>query len=489
MAKSSISLPPAVVTSAAVLAVISFAVALAVMILIPDDPWLQALPLAVAAIAGLMPVVVALLAGERWAFVVGLAVLLFVTDTSFRSRTWNDKSWDWQVLMKGLVWLGCGFAGILRLGRTARLLEKPPAALILVFLLIIGASTAWSPVPSYTLQAAVAFLMMFAFALACADILDAHSLLVAIALGFGLIVLPSLAIAPFAMGITHTSPGSTGEADRLRGLTDHPIPMAEIAAMFTFACLALRSRSRGVGKRMMLLLLALAGVVTALLTHSRIPVMAMIAAAAGFAAYRKGGPLLMAPVLVACIGGVLLLDSLAGFASFLPADLLELIARSGSSKEILTLSGRLIIWPYAMDRIAEAPLLGHGHASGIEVFKGFAPWKIVHAHNAYLQALLYVGVVGTLPLLGGLLAQLRVFLRQPEPVRDIILLYTLLSGITEQSLLSNLPSGGVVLWMVSVGMAAKVWEKKGGRKIQTAPETINYVARPTFPASGYRNRH
>ena len=446
--------------AASILAGIAFVLALAVAAFGPsEDKWLFVLPLAVAGLAAMMPVAVALLAGERWAFVVALAILLFVTDASFRSRAWSDKSWDWQVLMKAMVWLGCGVIGMIRLNRTMRLLAKPPAALILIFLLILAASTIWSPVPSYTLQASMAFLMMFAFALACADILDERALLIAIALGFGLIVLPSLGLAPFTMGVANTSPGSTGEPNRLRGLTDHPIPMAEIAAMFTFACLALRTGCRGGWVRFLLLLLALAGGVTALLTQSRIPVMAMIVAALTFLAYRKGGPLLMFPVLVTSLVVILLMESVGGFANFLPADLLELVSRSGSSNEILTLSGRLIIWPYALDRIAEALIIGHGHASGIDVFKGFAPWKIVHAHNAYLQALLYVGVVGTLPLLGGLLAQLRVFMRKPQAARDIILLYTLLSGLTEQSMLSNLPSGGAILWMVTVGMAAKVWGK------------------------------
>ncbi|MDA8231071.1 MAG: O-antigen ligase family protein [Magnetospirillum sp.] len=456
MGRSGVNLPPVAVVAVTV-ALAAFAAAMAAAALMPDQPLMLALPLVVAVAASLAPVGVALLAGERWAFVVALAVLLFVTDASFRARNWADKSWDWQVLMKGVVWLGCGVAGVMRMPSVLKLVAEPPGWLALTFLLIMAASSLWSPTPNYSFLASASFLMMFPFAFACADMLDDKDLLLAMALGCGAIVLPSLAIAPFAMGVSGTSPGSTGEPDRLRGLTDHPIPLAEISSLFTYACLALRVRSRRGGARFLLLVLGCAGAVTALLTHSRIPVMAMVASVLGFVSYRKGGALLMGPVLLVCAGLVLMMESVAGFANFLPRDLLELVSRSGSSNEILSLSGRLVIWPYAIDRIWDAPFLGHGHASGMEVFKGFAPWKITHAHNAYLQALLYVGLAGTLPLLGTLFAQLRMFMRRPEAPRDILLLYAMLSGITEQSMLSNMPSSSVILWMVAIGLAARAW--------------------------------
>jgi len=457
--------PPGLMAAAAGTALAAFAAAVAMPAILPDQPWLQALPLAVAVAIALVPVGLALLAGERWAFTLALALLLFVTDASFRSRSWADKSWDWQVLMKAAAWVGAGLAGLFLLPRWKRLLAAPPGWLTLVFLAILSISTLWSPVPAYTFEATAAFLLLFCFAMACAAVLDEDSLLVAIVLGCGAIVLPSLAIAPFAMGIAGLSPGSTGEINRLRGITDHPIPLAEVAALFTYACLALFARSRRAGPKALLALLAAAGVATAILTQSRIPVAAMAAAALGYWAYRRGGALLMGPVLVACVVVALTMESVAGFASLLPRDLLELVARSGSSSEILSLSGRLVIWPFALDRIAEAPWIGHGQASGMIVFRGFAPWRIVHAHNAYLQALLYVGLVGTVFLLAALATEIRMFLLRPRAPRDVLLLYTLFSGLTEQGMMANLPSGSCILWMVAAGMAAGAWRRRRGASI------------------------
>lgn len=475
-------LSSAAVTAFAAVAVAAFAASMLVPAVFPDQAALAGLPLVAVAAIWVVPLAVALARGERWAFVIGLAVLIFVTDSSFRARDWTDKSLDWQVLLKASVWAGAGLIGVLRLARTARLVGTPPVAFGLAFVAVLALSAAWSPLPLYTLQSAAAYGWLFLFGLAAAEVLDEDGLLKAVALGCGLVVLPSLAIAPFAMGIAPTSPGATGEADRLRGITDHPIPLAEEAALFTFACLALWTRTRGIGPRLALALLAAAGAATVALTQSRIPPMAMAAAALGYWAYRKGGWMLMVPSLLLCVVVVLTMESMAGFSSLLPRPLLELLSRSGESSEILTLSGRLVIWPYVLDRIAEAPLVGHGHASGMVLFKAFTRWKITHAHDAYLQALLYVGLLGAVPLVAALVAQLRVFLVRPRPVRDMVFLYMLLKGVTEQSFLSNMPSGAVVLWMVTLGLAGLAW--RSPKPARSGAGTVPASPASTAPSRG-----
>lgn len=454
------ALPRSAVLAAALTASAGFVATLFVTAGLPAKPQWQALPLLFVAALWLVPLGLALLRGERWAFILALGVLLFVTDATFRSRPWADKSFDWQVLMKGLVWAGCGVAGLAHLRRTAKALLAPPLLFTAGFVLMLGLSALWSPVPSYALLSAIGFACFLAFAAAAARVLDGRGILLGLALGAGLIVLPSLAVSPFAMGISASSPGSTGEFDRLRGLTDHPIPLAEVSAAFVFACLGLWGGAKGAA-RVALAALALAGLVTAAMTQSRIPPLGMAAAALGYFTYRRGGLLLMLPIMTLTVGGVLALESVGGFARLLPHDLLELVARSGNSKEILTLSGRLVIWPYVIERIAEAPWLGHGHAAGMELFRGFTPWKITHAHNAYLQALLYTGVVGFGLLALAVLSQVRVFLASPEPVRDILMLNVLILGLTEQSMVGNMPGQGTLLWMLAAAMAANAWGKRG----------------------------
>lgn len=477
MDKDVTPLPRSALLAFAGMAAAAFAIAMLIPVLAPGQDSLLGLPLAVVALVWAIPLMLGLLRGEPWAFVIALALLMFMTDASFRSRPWADKSVDAQVLARAVIWVGCGFAGLVRLSRAGWLLQRPPTLFAGAFVALLGVSALWSPLPLYTLQSTVAYLWLFLFGIAAAEVLDERRLLIAVVLGTGLIVLPSLAIAPFAVGLAPPSPGSTGELDRLRGLTDHPIPMAEVAALFTFAAGALMVRARGAGPRLGFFILVLCGVVAALLTQSRIPPLAMVASVLAYGAYRKGGWLLMVPSLILCIGLAFLLESVGGFADMLPHDLLALASRSGESSEILSLSGRLDIWPYVIARIGESPLIGHGHASGMEVFKGFTRWKITHAHNLYLQTLLYVGLAGFVLLMGALLCQMRLFLTRPSPVRDILLLYIILKGITEQSVLSNMPSGTVALWMVTLGLAAAAWRRRKPAAIATD------IAAGTIPAS------
>jgi O-antigen ligase len=488
MDKSVSHLPRPAATAFVALAIAAFVLSMLVPILEPSQQSLLGVPLAAVALIWALPLMMALIRGERWAFVVTLALLMFLTDANFRARAWNDKSVDAQVLIKGVLWLGCGVVGVVRLSASGWMLMRPPVVFAGLVVMMMALSALWSPTPLYTVQSAVAYGWMLLFGLAAAQVLDERRLLQAVALGAGLIVLPSLAIAPFAMGLTPPSPGSTGEPDRLRGLTDHPIPLAEVSALFTFAVAALWARARGGWRRLALALLVVAGTITAALTQSRLPPLAMVASVLAFFTYRRGGWLLMVPTLTICIGAVLLLEAMGGFAAMLPPDLLSLFARSGHSVEILSLSGRLDIWPYVIGRIAESPLLGHGHASGMMLFKGFVRWKITHAHNMYLQAMLYMGAVGFGLLMGLLLTQLRMFLVSPSPVRDILVLYVCLKGLTEQSILSNMPTGTVAVWTVTIGMAAIAWERPKPRRAGIAAGTAPASPASTAPSRGYAGR-
>ncbi len=69
-------------------------------------------------------------------------------------------------------------------------------------------------------------------------------------------------------------------------------------------------------------------------------------------------------------------------------------------------SGRVLIWPHVIDRIMEAPLLGHGRLgmqrTGLTEELGAAygePDAFPHPHNVYLEWLLDNGIVGFVPVM------------------------------------------------------------------------------------------
>ena len=100
---------------------------------------------------------------------------------------------------------------------------------------------------------------------------------------------------------------------------------------------------------------------------------------------------------------------LAAFSSLIAA-YYEVYTNAGNQAE--TLTGRVGIWTYVLDRSFERPWLGHGFNSVWKVIPPFGPdrFQAWHAHNELLQQFYAYGVVGVLLLVlvyGSLYAQIR----------------------------------------------------------------------------------
>jgi exopolysaccharide production protein ExoQ len=86
----------------------------------------------------------------------------------------------------------------------------------------------------------------------------------------------------------------------------------------------------------------------------------------------------------------------------------EVYTTTGNEAE--TLTGRVGIWDYVMERSLEQPWLGHGFHSFRNVIPAFGPFEPWHAHNELLQLFYSYGVVGIflfLAVYGSLYLQLR----------------------------------------------------------------------------------
>jgi len=90
----------------------------------------------------------------------------------------------------------------------------------------------------------------------------------------------------------------------------------------------------------------------------------------------------------------------AAFSGLL-ADYYDVYTNAGNQAE--TLTGRVGIWSFILDRSLERPWLGHGFNSVWKVIPPFGPdqFEAWHAHNEVLQQFYAYGVVGIV-LLGGL---------------------------------------------------------------------------------------
>ena len=74
----------------------------------------------------------------------------------------------------------------------------------------------------------------------------------------------------------------------------------------------------------------------------------------------------------------------------------DIISRRQTAEQIGSLTGRVQLWETAIDLILERPFFGWGYVSGsrIAFLTAFRWWPAIHTHNAFLEILLTLGMVG-----------------------------------------------------------------------------------------------
>ena len=92
------------------------------------------------------------------------------------------------------------------------------------------------------------------------------------------------------------------------------------------------------------------------------------------------------------------------------------------------------MWGFVWDKILEAPFLGHGFGAADAVLSPQwwgAPDASVGAHNTWLQALLIVGVIGTIPFVWFHMELIRRFFADRHSPTRFIAAYLFILGLTE----------------------------------------------------------
>lgn len=290
----------------------------------------------------------------------------------------------------------------------ALLLVRPGAAAgairrnlpVVALLAMVAASTLWSDVPALTLRRAASLGATFLVGLYFATRLPARALLELVAGALGIVAVASLAyvvlrpdqgIAPAAF------------AGAWRGIYPHKQMLGIHMALGTvaFVVLALgRARYRWgawLG----------AALCAGLLIRSR-SISALIVTLAALAAV----PLLHVlrrRNLGAMAAGLFGLVALTGVVVSLVAQVDTVLTAVGKND---SLTGRLPLWRFVLERIGDRPMLGYGYfgfwtgwngpSRGVrQVMDNWYPW---HAHNGLLQLSLDLGAIGLLLFLTAYLA-------------------------------------------------------------------------------------
>jgi O-antigen ligase len=307
-----------------------------------------------------------------------------------------------------------------------RLVSVRPLVLLLMLLGALGAlSAAWSIIPMHSFLEGLRFLAISAsglipVAVALNLAAEERERLGRLLLAGFVVALAALAIAGLTRALWDPAPASGGIARWLRHFTvfDRGATVLGLAIWAAVSTPILRDR------RASAVLLALATLAVALMLRSRSAMLCLLVGLAVWpVAYR------LPRVAAGAIGAAVLFLALVFPAAPLSMDVVARLHQSVPQFDN-SMIHRFAIWHFAIDRIAERPVLGWGlDASralpgGTEIIddprlpelaRPDAPWMPLHPHNAALQWRLELGWPGSVLAVLVILWLLRQIVSTPSP--------------------------------------------------------------------------
>jgi O-antigen ligase len=361
-----------------------------------------------------------------------LVFFVFVPRLNLRYPIEPDaQAFDLQNVIKVSAWIVLFLVSVVRWRRIAPFLREPVVALAFAYATITLASAGWSEVPAFTGANALGLFVQLSFC--CLLMVDLGEDATIRIMVWSLLAYVTLGVigGGLAPELTWLPPSLEESTYRLQGFSTHPNVFAQDAAVFTI--LALIARSKGlIGRRVFWGMLLLGG--TALLATGSRTTLAALLAATTLVKIRNSrffGRTVFAATAILALA--LAWAALAGLPN--PDNFLAGFSRTGQADEILTLTTRTDIWETVWMRIYEKPLFGWGYNGTMQVLmdsfdKSFHGTPN-HAHNSFLQSLLSVGFLGSLPAFAWMFLLVYRFVTRPDPIRDQISLFTMVTGISE----------------------------------------------------------
>jgi len=193
--------------------------------------------------------------------------------------------------------------------------------------------------------------------------------------------------------VRHASPGG---APRLGGTLIWATPLGCVAGLVTLSgFVSVLERSP---RRWQMGVFGALAALTLLATRSRAPTLALAVACLIVLVHLRRYWLIWLLVLVVAVVGPFTVDATT-----------ELVMRGQDRQLFFGLSGRIPLWLFGLEYIAEKPFLGYGFVAGsrIVVSGDFGSWQPSHMHNAVLEVLVSVGLLGFVPFMIAVLGTVR----------------------------------------------------------------------------------
>jgi O-antigen ligase len=378
-----------------------------------------------------------------------VAALIFINESVFRVNDADQFSVDWQILLRLAVCGACGLYGLFYLRRSLTVLERFPALWLTLFGLWALATVPFAVNAPYAAVACLAFWCILLFVPALLMHVDEDVLQRVIVATLWVFVIGSwiMYFAVPELGRMKNEGAVAEGTYRLAGLTHaNKLGQQVVLAMIWTAM----AGSRHLMRRRWVICLLLLGLVTLVFTGSRT---AMLTGALAASVIGLRG--LSSRTLI--VGGLGLVSLLvvAGLAvSFGSAlvdfnAIMEQVSRTGDAEEIYRFTGRTEIWNYAVNRIAESPLLGYGYTCSRFVMGQASQFQAYHAHNLLLDVTLGTGIPGGLFILAATWMLVRALVAEPCAFVDTITLVILIAGLTEPTVFSAVPNSSTVFWIIA----------------------------------------
>lgn len=389
-------------------------------------------------------------AGSTSAILAFFVVMLFVNDAVFRVRAPGDIGLDWQNGLKFVLWAGAAAIGLANLGRVRIAAGGASLAFFGVYILACLASAAYSASPLYSFATALGLASMPLLSLVLAERVGERHLLATAALVLTLFAAVGWVVY-FAVPELGRSPFVTkdGLIERFCGIAGQANSLGKVMAVYLAILFLLWHR--GHWRVAAVLPLAAFGLFTLLAADSRSSLLALLVGIALVLARQSLWRLGLA--LLALVAGLILLETVPLRQV---TTLLSGASRSGDPTEVFTLTGRTELWEFVWERILAAPWLGYGYNAGKFVLPQFLGigTLVEDAHNMWLQNLLSVGAVGTLPLALASAALLVDYLRWPSPMRDLVFGMVMVYGMTSSGAFGVAPNLLSLVLFIGIALAA-----------------------------------
>lgn len=384
----------------------------------------------------------------------------FKTSADFDRATASTGLQTFIKLGLGAAATGIAAMALVLSPRTRQILSSVPATGLLTMGGVFLATSVFaeSSIRTISVASALLYLTYLVFLAAAMATIGVRGVVGCILAGTGLYLLFTLGLFVLVpeRGRFMEYTSATDSVMRMGG-TGHPNTIAKTAitaGMIAVAMLfgssegALAIRVRGPWFRLFLFALLLVVAFVVIGTMSRTAILAGTAAMGMLLfdrLYGRLGVTLFVASVAAVMMGVLGISLLTGEGPF-SESAVSVVTKSGDVEELTSLTGRTVIWEEALSYIVQRPVTGFGLDSAASVMSKEA----TGTHNLLLHVSFSAGLIAA-AIMAVLLVWSLVFgaMSEHEWMRAV-LVYVLVSGLVEDTILESFPTTLTMLWIIAL---------------------------------------